>query len=137
MTAVFINFAGTIVGRKRKMTFIPKLLLTSFAILIAGYLLPGIHVDSFWTALLVALVLSFLNVFLKPLMVILTIPFTLVTFGLFLLVINALIILIASSWVNGFLVDGFWWALVFSLILSFISSLLERLVKHDESTRNY
>ncbi len=119
------------------MPFIPKLLLTSVAILIAGYFLPGIHVDSFWTALVVALVLSFLNVFLKPLMVLLTIPFTVITFGLFLLVINAVIILIASSWVNGFKVDGFWWAMIFSIILSFISSLLESLVKHDENARNY
>jgi putative membrane protein len=119
------------------MPFIPKLLLTSVAIMIAGYLLPGIHVSTFWTALLVALVLSFLNVFLKPLMVILTIPFTLLTFGLFLLVINACIILIAGVWVTGFKVDGFWWAMLFSIILSVISSLLENLVKHDESTRNY
>ena len=119
------------------MPFIPKLLLTSVAIMIAGYFLPGIHVSSFWTALLVALVLSFLNVFLKPFMVILTIPFTVVTFGLFLLVINAVIIMIASSWVHGFKVDGFWWAMGFSVILSIVSSLLESLVKHDESTRNY
>jgi putative membrane protein len=119
------------------MPFIPKLLLTSVAILIAGYLLPGIHVDTFWTALLVALVLSFLNVFLKPLMVILTIPFTVITFGLFLLVINALIIMIAGSWVNGFKVEGFWWAMLFSIIMSVISSLLESLVRHDESARNY
>jgi putative membrane protein len=119
------------------MPFIPKLLLTSVAILIAGYLLPGIHVSSFWTALLVALVVSFLNVFLKPVMVILTIPFTVITFGLFLLVINALIIMIAGYWVAGFKVDGFWWAMLFSIILSLISSLLESLVKHDESTRNF
>jgi putative membrane protein len=118
------------------MPFIPKLLLTSVAILIAGYFLPGIHVDSFWTALLVALVISFLNVFLKPLMVLLTIPFTVITFGLFLLVINALIIMIASAWVTNFKVDGFWWAMLFSIILSLISSLLENLVRHDESTRN-
>jgi putative membrane protein len=118
------------------MPFILKLLLTSIAILIAGYILPGIHVETFWTALLVALVISFLNVFLKPLMVILTIPFTVITFGLFLLVINALIIMIAGSWVNGFKVDGFWWAMLFSIILSVISSILENLVKHDESTRN-
>ena len=118
------------------MPFIPKLLLTSVAILIAGYFLPGIHVDSFWTALVVSLVLSFLNVFLKPLMVLLTIPFTVITFGLFLLVINALIIMIAAYWVHGFKVDGFWWAMLFSIILSVISSLLESLVKHDESARN-
>ena len=119
------------------MSFIPKLLLTSVAILIAGYFLPGVHVNTFWTALLVALVLSFLNVFLKPLMVLFTIPFTVITFGLFLLVINALIIMIASSWVTGFKVDGFWWAMLFSIILSFVSSILENLVKHDESTRNH
>jgi len=118
------------------MPFIPKLLVTSVAILIAGYILPGIHVTTFWTAILVALVLSFLNVFLKPLMVILTIPFTLMTFGLFLMVINALIIMIAGAWVNGFKVDGFWWALLFSVILSIVSSLLENIIKHDESARN-
>ena len=119
------------------MPFVPKLLITSVAVMLAGYLLPGIHVNSFWTALLVALVLGFLNLFLKPLMVILTIPFTILTFGLFLLVINALIIMIAGSWVNGFVVDGFWWALIFSIFLSVISSLLEKIVTHDESTRNY
>jgi putative membrane protein len=119
------------------MAFIPRLFLTSVAVMIAGYLLPGIHVSSFWTAILVALVLGFLNLFLKPLMVVLTIPFTVFTFGLFLLVINAFIILIAGAWVHGFVVDGFWWALLFSIILSLVSSLLEKLVKHDESTRNY
>ncbi len=118
------------------MSFIPKLIVTSFAVMLAGYLLPGIHVDSFWTALLVALVLALLNVFLKPLMVILTIPFTIATFGLFLLVINAAIIVIAGAWVNGFEVDGFWWALLFSIVLSLISSIIEKLVKHDEITRN-
>ena len=119
------------------MSFLPKLLVTSVAILIAGYILPGVHVSTFWTAVLVALVLSFLNLFLKPLMVLLPIPFTVITFGLFLLVINAVIIMIASSWVSGFRVDGFWWAMLFSIILSFVSSLLENLVKHDESTRNF
>ncbi len=119
------------------MPFILKLIITSVSILLGGYLLPGIHVDSFWTAMLVALVLSLLNVFLKPLMVLLTLTFTMLTFGLFLLVINAIIIMIAGAWVKGFTVDGFWWALIFSIILSLISSLLESLVKHDESTRNY
>ena len=119
------------------MPFLPKLLITSVAIMLAGYLLPGIHVNTFWTALLVALVLSFLNLFLKPLMVLLTIPFTIVTFGLFLLVINALIIMIAGAWVKGFVVDGFWWAMIFSILLSVISSILEKIVRHDETTRNY
>lgn len=65
-----------------------------------------------------------------------SIPFTIATFGLFLLVINAAIILIAGAWVNGFEVDGFWWALLFSIVLSLISSIIEKLVKHDEITRN-
>ena len=119
------------------MPFLPKLFITSAAIMLAGYLLPGIHVSSFWTAMLVALVLSFLNLFLKPLMVVLTIPFTILTFGLFLLVINALIIMIAGAWVKGFVVEGFWWALIFSICLSLISSLLEKIVTHDETTRNF
>lgn len=118
------------------MGFIPRLLVTALAVLLGSYILPGIHVDSAWTALLVALVLAFLNVFLKPVMVILTIPFTIFTFGLFLLVINALIVLIAGHWVNGFIVDGFWWALLFSILLATISSLLERIIKHDEVTRH-
>ena len=119
------------------MSFFPKLLMTSVAIMLAGYLLPGIHVGSFWTALFVALTLSFLNLFVKPLMVLFSIPFTFVTFGLFLLVINALIIMIAGSWVKGFEVDGFWWAMLFSILLSLISSLLEKIVSHDESSRNF
>jgi len=123
--------------KTENMPFLPKLLITSVAIMLAGYLLPGIHVNTFWTALLVALVLSFLNLFLKPLMVLLTIPFTILTFGLFLLVINALIIMIAGAWVKGFVVDGFWWALIFSILLSVISSILEKIVTHDETTRNY
>ena len=118
------------------MSFLPKLLVTAFSVLIGGYILPGIHVDTFWTALLVALVLSFLNVFVKPVMVLLTIPFTVFTFGLFLLVINALIIMIAGRWVSGFTVDGFWWALLFGILLSAISSLIEKLIKQDEITRN-
>ena len=119
------------------MPFILRLFITAIAILLGGYLLPGIHVGTFWTAMLVALVLSLLNIFLKPLMILLTLPFTIFTFGLFLLAINAFIIMIAGAWVPGFVVDGFWWALLFSILLSLISSILENLVKHDESTRNY
>ena len=118
------------------MPFLLRLFITASAVMLASYLLPGIKVDTFWTALLVALVLSFLNLFLKPIMVILTIPFTVITFGLFLLVINALIIMIAGSWVKGFYVGGFWWALLFSICMSVISSILEKLIAHDETTRN-
>ncbi len=105
------------------MNFLIKLLLTAVIVVITAYILPGILIDSFAAALLVAFILALLNGILKPLLVILTIPVTIVTLGLFLLVIDAVIILIASSLVSGFYVDGFWWALLFSLIMSFFSSL--------------
>lgn len=107
---------------------IVQILILTFAVILTSYLLPGITVQSFWTALLVALVLGLLNAFVKPLMIFLTIPFTLVTFGLFLFVINALIIMLAGSLVKGFEVKGFWWALIFSIILSLIQYLLEELI---------
>lgn len=107
---------------------IVQILILAFAVLLTSYLLPGITVKSFWTAVLVAIVLGLLNAFVKPLMVLLTIPFTLVTFGLFLLVINALIIMLAGALVKGFEVKGFWWALAFSVILSLIEYLLEFLI---------
>ncbi len=106
------------------MKFIIKILISALAVWLAAWLLPGINVESYWTAIIVALVLAALNVLLKPFLVILTIPITIFTFGLFLFVINALIILLAGEFVEGFHVDGFWWALLFSIILTVISSLL-------------
>ena len=102
----------------------------------ASWLLPGVDVTNFTNALLIAIVLAFLNTFLKPLLVLFTIPFTIFTLGLFLLVINAGIILLASELVEGFYVEGFWWALLFSIILSITTSILEGFVKSD-SKRNY
>ena len=95
----------------------------SFAL---AHVLNGVHVDSFWTALIFALVLAILNVFAKPLFIILTLPVTLITLGLFLFVINALMVLFASKLVDGFHIDSFWWALLFSLILSFIMSYIDK-----------
>jgi putative membrane protein len=83
--------------------------------------------------LLVALVLSFLNTFLKPVLLILTIPVTLLTFGLFLLVINAIIIVVADALLDGFNVNGFGWALLFSLILSVINALLQSMTGLNQS----
>ena len=107
--------------------FLVKLLLTALAVLITSYLLPGVHVDSFLSALLLALVLALLNVTLKPLLIIITIPVTVVTMGLFLLVINAFMILIASGILPGFEVDGFWWALAFSMVLWAANTVLNGL----------
>ncbi|MCD4664328.1 MAG: phage holin family protein [Bacteroidales bacterium] len=106
------------------MKFVLNLLLTAVIVIITAYLLPGVHVSDFLTAIIVAFVLALLNGFLKPVLVFLTIPITILTFGLFLLVINAIIILLAGSLVSGFYVDGFLWALLFSLIMSLLSYLL-------------
>ncbi len=106
-----------------------RFLLSGLAVLLTGYLLPGVYVEHFGYALLVAIVLSIVNVFVKPLLVIFTIPITILTLGLFLLVINALMIMLVDALTPGFRVDGFWWALAFSLILSLINGILGGLVK--------
>jgi putative membrane protein len=109
------------------MSLIIKIIISSLAVFLTSYLLPGVTVDTYITAIWVAIVLALLNGFLKPLLIILTIPVTVVTLGLFLLVINAAIILLADNFVDGFYVNGFWWALLFSLVLSVITSLMESL----------
>lgn len=114
------------------MNGIVKFLLNGLAVLLTAYLLPGVHVEHYGHALLVALVLSIANVLVKPLLIIFTIPLTIMSFGLFLLVINALIILIVDYFVPGFAVDGFWWALAFSLILSVFNSLFSDIAKDKE-----
>lgn len=95
--------------------------------MVTAWILPGVHIDDYFTGIAVALVLAFLNAFLKPLLVLFTLPATLFTFGLFLVVINALIIVLADGIVPGFEVDGFGWALLFSILLSLTTSLFERL----------
>lgn len=101
-----------------------RLLISSIAVFIAAYLLPGVSVSSFWVAVIVAIVLGIINVFVRPLLVILTLPITVVTLGLFILVINAALILLASAIVPDFAVAGFWWALLFSLVVSVVSGFL-------------
>lgn len=100
---------------------------TAAAVMVAAYLLPGVHVENVWTALVVALVIGILNTFIRPLLIILTLPITLITFGLFLLVINALMVLMASHLVPGFGVDSFGWALLFSIVVSFINLALSKM----------
>lgn len=101
-----------------------QLLLAAIAVLIAQYILPGVHVETFLTALVIAALIALLNITVKPLLVLLTIPITVLTLGLFLLAINAILVLIAAAIVPGFSVDGFWWALLFGLVLGLINSLL-------------
>ncbi|TXN37010.1 phage holin family protein [Flagellimonas hymeniacidonis] len=114
------------------MKLILKLLLNALAVVILSYILPGVGVDSITTAILVALVLSILNFLVKPILVILTLPITILTLGLFLLIINAIIILIAAHFISGFQVSSIWWALIFSLLLSFLQSILHSILKEDK-----
>ena len=113
------------------MNLLVKILLSSVAVVIASYLLPGVAVDSFMTAIIIAVILSLLNVTVKPILIIFTIPLTVFTLGLFLIVINALIVLIADSLISGFQVHNFWWALLFSILLSIINALLTDLSKKN------
>ncbi|MBL6449997.1 phage holin family protein [Fulvivirga sp. 29W222] len=105
------------------MNFLARIFLSAIAVLLTDYLLEGVEVDGFLVAIVVAVVLAVLNAIIKPVLVILTIPITIVTLGIFLLVINAIIILLADALVSGFEVDGFWWALLFSIIMSIINYL--------------
>jgi putative membrane protein len=116
------------------MNWIIRIFLNGLAVVLTAYLLPGVDVTDYWTALIVAIVLAIANVIVKPVLIVFTIPITILTLGLFLLVINASIILIADYLVDGFYVDGFWWALLFSLILSLFNSLFDDLTK--EKKRN-
>ena len=110
-----------------------RIIVSSIIAFGLSYLLDGIKFDSFWTAIIVAIVLAVLNAIVKPLLILLTLPITLFTLGLFLLVINAAIILLAEKLVPGFQVDGFWWALIFSLMQSILTSLLYKEPKKSEA----
>ena len=114
------------------MKLIIRLLLNALAVVILSYVLPGVGVDSMFTAIIVAVVLSILNFLVKPILVILTLPITILTLGLFLLVINAIIILLAANLIDGFQVTGFWWAIIFSLLLSFLQAILHSVLKEDQ-----
>jgi putative membrane protein len=107
------------------MGFIIRLLITGVAAMLAAYILPGVSIDGFMTAVILALVLAVLNAVVRPILVFLTIPVSVMTLGLFLLVINALIILLADSLVAGFDTSGFFAALLFSLVLSILNAILD------------
>jgi putative membrane protein len=116
------------------MKIILKMLLTAIAVVILAKFLPGIGVDSYLTAIVVAVVLALLRIFVKPLLIFFTLPLTIFTLGLFLFVINAIIILLAGKLVDGFVVSGFWYALLFSLLLSFFQSILYSLLKDEKQS---
>jgi len=101
-----------------------KWLLLTLAILLTAWLIPGVNVASVWSALWLAAFLAVINVILRPILIIITLPITILTLGLFTFVINALLILLAASVIQGFSVDGFWLAMLFSIVLSLVSYIL-------------
>ena len=104
------------------------LLIPAIAIIITGHLLQGVVVESFGIAIAVSIILGLLNMFVKPILQFLTFPITVITLGLFLFIINALMIMLASNAVGGFYVENFGWALIFSLIVSIINSVLNSFI---------
>jgi len=106
------------------MNILIRLLITTILVVVLAHFLPGISVQDYTSALWVALVLGVLNAFLKPVLILLTLPATIFTLGLFLLVINAVVILVGDYLVDGFLVDGFWSAFIFSILLSLSQSVM-------------
>jgi len=109
------------------MRLLLKLLINTLAVVVASRLLPGVAVDSLLTAVIVAIVLAGVNAVVKPVLVLLTLPATILSLGLFLFVINAAMVLLTAWLVPGFAVAGFWWALLFSLVVSLIGSVLHGL----------
>jgi putative membrane protein len=106
------------------MNFIMRIIVTSIVAFGLSYILSGVHFNTFTSAIVLAIVLAILNAIVKPILFIITLPITIVTLGLFSLVINAAIIILADSLIQDFWVDGFWWALLFSLLLSIVTSIL-------------
>ena len=115
------------------MKTILKILITAFIVVALANLLSGVAINNYFTGLIVAAVLGLMNLIVKPILVLLTLPVTVVTFGLFLLVINALIVLMVGGLIGGFYVEGFWWALFFSLLLSFFQAVLFSVFKDKKS----
>lgn len=113
--------------KQKFIKFIIRIVVSSLAIIITSWLLSGVHIGEpkLINAILIAFVLSVLNSFIKPVLIFLTIPVSVMTFGFFLFVINAGIILLTTQFVDKFVVDGFWWAFAFSLILSFVTAILD------------
>lgn len=119
------------------MRFILNWLVYALAIGIAAYILPGVRLDGLFAALVTALVLGLVNGIIRPVLFVLTLPLTFLTLGLFLFVLNALMVLLAAAVVPGFMVAGFWWALLFSLILSLLIFVLGEITEPPQRTVRY
>ncbi len=111
-----------------------KIVLTSIAVIIIAYILPGVYVNGYITAVTVAIILALLRFIVRPILIILTFPITIMTFGLFLLIINACIILMADFVIEGFTVSSIWIAILFSILLSIFQSILFTILKEDKKS---
>jgi putative membrane protein len=105
------------------MTIILRILWNALWLLVIANYVPGIQVDGFYTAVIAAVILGLMNAILKPILIVLTLPITLLTLGLFALVINAALFLFAASFIDGFDVESFWYALLGSLLMSIVSTV--------------
>ena len=110
------------------MNIVLRLLFTALALLVAAYFVPGIEVSGLYIALITAVVLGLVNLIIRPVLFVLTLPITLITFGLFSFVINAALFLFVASFIDGFAVDGFLSALLGSLVVSVMSAIANKLI---------
>jgi len=118
------------------MKFITKTLITAAILAFLAYLLPGIHIEgNYFYAILIALMLGLLNTFIRPILIFLTLPATIISLGFFLLIINAAIVMLAGSFMDGFTVDNFGWAFLFSILLSILTSVINNML-NDQNTPN-
>ena len=114
------------------MNFLIRLLITAAVAFGLARFLPGVTIADFTTAIIFALVLALLNLIVKPILFILTLPATILTLGLFLFVLNAIVVLLASKFVNGIAIANIWWAILFAFLLSFITSIIMQAVGKDD-----
>ncbi|MDP2637300.1 MAG: phage holin family protein [bacterium] len=109
-------------------------LIYTVAVVITSYFLPGVVVSGFFAALFTALVLGLANVFIRPFLILITLPLTILTLGLFTFIINAFLVLFVDIIVAGFMVEGFWWALLFSIVITIVSGILNNFAKEVAET---
>jgi putative membrane protein len=109
------------------MVLILKWLLMAASVMVSAYLIPGVTINSFFSALFVALFLGIVNILIRPVLILITLPINILTLGLFTFVINAILVLLASSIIKGFEVGGFWTAMLFSILLSIVNYVLNGL----------
>lgn len=110
------------------LVLLTRWLVIAVAILLASTILPGIRVESLTTAIIAAAILGIINTFLRPVLLILTLPLTILTLGIFTFVLNALMLLLVAYFVDGFEIDGFWWAFLGALIISVVSWIANRFI---------